>query len=270
MSELIHDIAADQLLSHMQANMNAFWRVYGRGKGADLHSSPKVLWFYTGIKFPLFNGVLPADLSIHDLQTVIESLRAKINRHGAPALWWLGPLAKPDNLGTLLEQQGLQPAGEIPGMALDMTMLAALPATIPNFRIQKVAGVEMQTIWARTAALGTGFSNDATDALASLEASLGDEDYRAQQRYLGFLNGVPVASSALVLEGGVAGIYAVATVPEARRKGIGTMMTVVPLLEAREKGYRVAILQASSEGYPIYRDIGFKTVCDYKLYLQPK
>ena len=45
-------------------------------------------------------------------------------------------------------------------------------------------------------------------------------------------------------------------------------MTVIPLLEVKQIGYRVEILQASSMVYPIYKKIGFEDVCKYKLYLQ--
>jgi predicted acetyltransferase len=71
-----------------------------------------------------------------------------------------------------------------------------------------------------------------------------------------------------VLEPGVAGIYAVATLPQARRQGIGTWMTTLPLLEAKEMGYRVGVLQASSMGHPIYRRLGFADVCTYRQYVQ--
>ena len=115
----------------------------------------------------------------------------------------------------------------------------------------------MQALWAQVAATGTGFSDTATHQLEKLEATLTHTQYMAQKRYIGFLGEKPVATSALVLDSGVAGIYAVATIPEARRKGIGEFMTVVPLLEAEQMGYRVGILQASSMGYPIYKRIGF-------------
>ena len=78
----------------------------------------------------------------------------------------------------------------------------------------------------------------------------------------------PIATSALVLDAGVAGIYAVATLPEARRKGIGRMMSMRALLDARQQGYRVGVLQASAMGYPVYKQIGFREVCRYELYLQ--
>jgi len=139
---------------------------------------------------------------------------------------------------------------------------------IANFTIQKVSNAEMQALWARIAAVGTGFPDVATDALARLEAALVDPQYKAQHRYIGLLGGTPVATAAMVLDSGVAGIYAVATIPEARRKGIGRIMTVMPLLEARQIGYRVGVLQASAMGYSIYGKIGFRDVCNYRLYLQ--
>jgi GNAT superfamily N-acetyltransferase len=248
--------------------MIAFWSAYGRANGSTLQATANVVWFYTGIQVPLFNGVLSTKLKPDGVKAIFDSLRAKIDEQGAPAFWWIGPQSKPDNLGSLLEQHGLEPAGEVPGMAIDLVLVDNKPEMITNFTIQKVSNTEMQALWARIAAVGTGFPDVATEAMARVEATLTDPQYKAQHRYIGLLNGTPVATSALVLDSGVAGIYAVATIPEARRKGIGRIMTVIPLLEAKQIGYRVGILQASSMGYSIYKKIGFKDVCKYRLYLQ--
>lgn len=257
-------------MTALESNMIAFWSAYGRASGSTLQETADVVWFYTGIQVPLFNGVLFARLTPNGVKATLDSLQARIDEQGAPALWWVGPQSKPDNLGSLLEEHGLQLAGEIPGMAINLALVDNKPETIANLTIQKATNAEMQGLWARTAAVGTGFSDVATDAMARLEATLTDPQYKAQHRYIGFLGGTPVATSALVLDSGVAGIYAVATIPEARRKGIGRMMTVMPLLEARQIDYRVGILQASSMGYSIYKRIGFREVCKYRLYLQSK
>jgi hypothetical protein len=268
MQKIIEDISSPELLTALESNMIAFWSAYGRANGSTLQATSNVVWFYTGIQVALCNGVLSAKLKSDAVKTTFDSLQAKIDEQGAPAFWWIGPQSKPDNLGSLLEQHGLEPAGEVPGMAIDLVLVDNKPETITNFTIQKVSNPEMQALWARIAAVGTGFPDVVTETMARIEATLADPQYKAQPRYIGLLNGTPVATSALVLDSGVAGIYAVATIPEARHKGIGRIMTMIPLLEAKQMGYRVGILQASSMGYPIYKKIGFKDVCKYRLYLQ--
>jgi GNAT superfamily N-acetyltransferase len=270
MQKFIDDISSDVLLPALESNMASFWSAYGRGKDCTLEFTPNRVWFYTGIPVALFNGVVSAKMTDDDVEPTVDSLQAKINERGAPALWWLGPQSTPENLSSLLEQYGLQNVGETPGMAADLLALNSAPKTIQDFRIEKVNSVERQALWARIAAIGTGFSDTATAQMEELEATLTDPQYLAQHRYIGFLDGAPVATSAMVLDSGVAGIYAVATVPEARRKGIGEIMTVMPLLEAKQFGYRIGILQASSMGYPIYQRIGFRDVCKFQIYLQTK
>ena len=155
-------------------------------------------------------------------------------------------------------------------MAIDLGVIGCPLDKIKGFTIQQVHNPEMQRLWAKIACEGTGFTEAATVEVTRIEATLCDAQYKAQRRYVGFLGNTPVATSAMVLEAGVAGMYGVATIPEARHRGIGKIMTVRPLLEAKEKGYRVGILTASPMGYPIYNKIGFKEVCKYNLYLQIK
>lgn len=267
---MIESPASPTLRAAMDANMVAFWSAYGRGKGCTLQRAGDTVWFYTGVPHPLFNGVPRAILNAHDVQSTIDGLQATIDARGAPAFWWLGPGTKPDDLGSTLQSRGLQPAGEVPGMALDLDSLGSRLPEIVGFAVEKVANETQQALWARVAAIGTGFADPAVKALEAVEASLGDAAYQAQHRYIGYLDGKPVASAALVLDAGVAGIYAIATIPPARQRGIGRTMTVLPLLEARQLGYRVATLQASPLGYPIYKKLGFQEVCDYRLYLQTR
>jgi predicted acetyltransferase len=54
---------------------------------------------------------------------------------------------------------------------------------------------------------------------------------------------------------GLAGIYFVSAVEEARRQGIGGAIALAPLREAREMGYGVGVLGASEMGYPVYRNL---------------
>jgi ribosomal protein S18 acetylase RimI-like enzyme len=76
--------------------------------------------------------------------------------------------------------------------------------------------------------------------------------------YLGRLNGQPVASNMLFCGGGVASIYGVAVIPTARGKGIGAAISLKPLLEARQQGYRHGVLFSTDMGLRTYERIGFR------------
>jgi ribosomal protein S18 acetylase RimI-like enzyme len=74
---------------------------------------------------------------------------------------------------------------------------------------------------------------------------------------VGYLDDQPVATNMLVVGGGVASVYAVATVPSAQGQGIGAAITLAPLLDARAQGLVHAVLFATEQGAPVYRRIGF-------------
>jgi GNAT superfamily N-acetyltransferase len=68
-----------------------------------------------------------------------------------------------------------------------------------------------------------------------------------------------VATSLVYFHDGLAGIYAVATIPEHRGRGLGAHLTAEPLRGAWELGHAAGLLQASQMGTPVYKRIGFRT-----------
>ena len=249
----------------MDANMIAFFAAYGAAQGCTLLDHNGNTMFYTGVPHPLFNGAISVRDVPGDILAFNDRLEIEIRRHKAPALWWVGSGAQNASIGRRLSALGLDPLGPTPAMGCDITPIAAEP--LPDgLRIEEARTREARVEWARLAGRGTGFAKAAADALAEVEGRIPDDALSAQWRFTGILNGEPVATAALVGTGSVAGIYAVATMPEARRFGIATAMTRYALRLAAGAGLTVGVLQSSDAGRGIYGALGFREVFDYELY----
>ena len=269
MNRIIESLSSAALGPALEANMVEFWSAYGRAPQRELYEGPDLIRFVTGVPFPLFNGVFRARLTPDTVDAAIGETLARGASRGAPLFWWIGPDTQPSDLGAYLERHGFIHAGDTPGMAVDLLALNEDQPAPANLTIKHVEDLETLKIWARVVAAGSGAPEPIHEALIDLEVGVGIAPNGSRRRYIGYQNGAPVAAAALVLNGGVAGIFAVATLPEARRQGIGAALTLAPLREACAAGYRVGTLQASEMGFPVYRRLGFQEVCTFGLYLWP-
>jgi GNAT superfamily N-acetyltransferase len=84
--------------------------------------------------------------------------------------------------------------------------------------------------------------------------------------YVGYLDGSPVVSGLGWRSGRTIGVYSIATVESARRRGFGAAMVARVVADGATAGCDVAALQASEMGRPIYERLGFRTVVRYVAY----
>ena len=82
--------------------------------------------------------------------------------------------------------------------------------------------------------------------------------------FVGYRDGAPVATSALLEDGGVAGIYNVAVLPGQRHRGYAEAVTRHAIRAARGAG--TAILQSTAEGRRMYGKMGFRDVTRILVY----
>jgi hypothetical protein len=82
-----------------------------------------------------------------------------------------------------------------------------------------------------------------------------------------FWTGGPVGTVQLFSSAGVAGIYNVTCLPDARWQGNGAAVTWAALVEAPRLSYGLGVLQASSRGYDVYRRLGFRDYGKLNVYL---
>lgn len=68
----------------------------------------------------------------------------------------------------------------------------------------------------------------------------------------------------------VAAVYAVAVLPEGRRKGVASAMMTTILKETRRLGFEMVVLEATEMGQPVYSKLGFVGETPYRLYLKER
>jgi ribosomal protein S18 acetylase RimI-like enzyme len=255
-------------ICQIEENLVEALAAWGRLPKAQARHEPDRLEYVTRAPYPLFNGVARARLPAEDLDRRIEDVLAPFRRRRLPMMWWVGPHSEPADLGPRLEAHGLIHAGGDVGMAMP---LAALPGEAPRpegFAIQAVEGREGLARWVETMAAGYGLRRTTRAAVRRLWLSGGLAD-GAHRHYLGLLEGRPVATAQSFVGAGVVGVYWVSTLPEARRRGIGTAMTHRALEEARGMGLDIGVLHATPMGVSLYERLGFRECCRIDHYVWP-
>jgi len=242
-----------ELLAVLQTSVpGGFWR-----RESDM------IIYYSGLRVPLLNGILGPRFTAENMSERVESAMSHFRSMRMPMRWLLGPSSSPPDLGELLSRQGLKQGWAIPGMVLDLGLVDREPLP-KGFEIQQITDMESLRACGDTLAEGFELRDDIGKGVSDAVVSYGMSPTR--RWFLGLLNGRAVTVSLLVLHKEFAGIYCVATVPEARGKGLGYAITREPLLTAKTEGYNIAVLEASIMGLPVYKRIGFRQLCDFKTY----
>jgi ribosomal protein S18 acetylase RimI-like enzyme len=85
--------------------------------------------------------------------------------------------------------------------------------------------------------------------------------------YVGYVDGEPVSTAAVVLGGGVLGVYNVATLPEHQYHGYGEAVMRYALDDARRiTGIERSILQSTPAGLRLYERMGYRAVTSVAVY----
>jgi GNAT superfamily N-acetyltransferase len=151
----------------------------------------------------------------------------------------------------------------IPGMAREIA--DAFPAPPDGLAIDEVRSADDLVAYRETAFAGFGYPVAAAHIFLN-ERMLGLPDLRL---YAGRVAGQVVATSMLWVTGDVGGIYTVATLEGHRGRGYGEALTWAACDGARAHGGRLASLQASTMGRPVYARMGFEHVLDYAFFGPP-
>jgi GNAT superfamily N-acetyltransferase len=268
MKHILTEISGNESVkSAIKTNWEAYHYCLAQSPNVELSIGRYLTWLMTNLPDHFMNLVVCNQLPPEGIDDLIENTLSHFRSMNIRRLSWLTQMGVPfAELNTALLAHGLKFRDSFATeMAVDLSLLPDCLPTYPGLRIVPVDDEHALKQWIHVASVGFRIGESFEKVWYDFFA---DAIFDARfQTYLALLDGKPVGTSQLFLSGGVAGIYNVSCIPEARGQGIGSAITLAPLLKARELGYRIGILQASKQGYGVYRRLGFQNFGKLSVYL---
>jgi GNAT superfamily N-acetyltransferase len=233
-----------ELTLRLRANLIAFKRLQVE-RGRLMHRGwPGVDAFAVARRPRDLNLQQAVYADVGSLADALPSLEQFYRDLGVPAWRVLTPGG--DRAGHLLTRAGYRAEGALPamGLSLDDVMRRA-----PGIALRELEHMD-EVVALNVAAYGAEW----TDVLG---AWYGPRPPRMHALAAGEPGRADACGIALDV-GDTAGIYLVATHPAARRLGLGTAVMCGLLEAARERGLVASVLQATDEGFGLYRRLGYR------------
>lgn len=214
-----------------------------------------------------FNFACKVDAGESSKEQVIDYVVETFRANGLSPHFQLWSITRPSDFGVDLWQRGFQEDGELDVMVWRKATSAQPPADV---RVRPVAG-NADTESAVDIVIG-GF--DFPEAWKDiLLASLAEDTNPINgQTFLAEVGGKPVGVAALVRTSDrISGIYSVATLPEFRRRGVATALSL-KCLEAYQETEDEALtlqVQHGSDAQRLYEKLGFETAYALSLHSLP-
>lgn len=248
-----------ELLDASDALSAGFYRASARFPWATVHDDGDVIHGTTGIPLEIFNGATCARFRSETADERIEQVLAPFRAERIDMSWMVGSTSTPGDLVERLVAHGLVRDEDLPVLGLNLDGWRTEPPA---------AGIELEWVAdratfdeaSRVMFAGFGMPDAIFDAFADRFSMTALGPDAMQRIVLARLDGRAISTALGFVLDGVLGIYNVATIPDAQRRGAGTAVTRAVIDDGIQRGAVAAMLQTSAAGRPVYGRIGFHEV----------
>ena len=233
----------------------SFAKIAEHCEGGEHRRFGGVVAHVTGVPISLFNGCVVVEPGAAN---ELDEALSWVETYDVPRrVFVLEGLE--GELGSVTAGHGLErEAVPYPGMVLKP--IPELPTPAPGVVVDQAEPDEFHAVF-------RAFGRNQELAAKLFSASfLDDPDVQA---FVGRLDGRAVGYALAISSERASGVYAVGTLPQARRAGVGTASTWIAVDHGRRAGYDCAILQSSEMAVSMYEAMGFRTVVRYAVFSEP-
>lgn len=246
------------IVNLIEKNLDEFYSNCSKHPNFESVETEQIKWVYAkSADWP--SCIYNANFTNSDVDLEIERIKKLIESNKAPDGWTIGPLTEPNNLGKVLESHGFFNVFHQAGMALDLNLISDIPKKSSSLEIKIVDTNKELEGWASVVANVFHIKID----YELLEYLLSQKEVRF---YIGIFEGKIISALLLHLIPGAAGLHAVSTLLEYRKKDFALNMSRRALQDAHYLGYNLGVLQASAMGQHVYKKLGFQKYCDIITY----
>jgi GNAT superfamily N-acetyltransferase len=231
----------------MLNSMRAFFRLVGRSsEGAHMIELDGVLGSVCP-KVP--NRSLPNSVVYESQDALIAALPELADRYSSAGIEsWTVWTPEADGEAAALEAAGHKLDADPAAMVLDLAELGE-PAEL-DYR----TGDDLVPVVASINDRAYPFDGTPFSDMTSQHPEGGIDNYVA------YVDGEPAACVAILPLDGDAAVFEVATLPEARGRGLCARLMLRALWDGREGGCDISTLQATKKGEPVYERLGYRSL----------
>jgi GNAT superfamily N-acetyltransferase len=249
-------------------NLRQSFRVLANGRPhGSVTELPGLSIASLGVSFQMFNAAFPSE-PVETRSALEDRLRAAKHHFDSRTLRWAFWICEDwlaadirRKLSRTCETWGLRLSSDMPGMFTERIQRPT--RMLPAIEVRRVQSA--QTLDDFRALGSTCFH-----VPLSWFSEVFDPGMAAHPDFIcwvGYRDGLPIATAATVAAHGIVGLYNVATVPEYRQRGYGEAITRHAIDAAiRETGATRIVLQSTADGLGLYQRIGFRPVTRVLVY----
>lgn len=231
----------------------------------EILSQGNVTAINSGIASDTFNCLFGWDERV--TKDVIEALLKGYEEKGYPFAWWIAPSYDSERLRRVFAEVGLVKTEVDVAMAMKTEQLNVEVVCPKEIRIEEVSGDKLRDFGKVLASIFSPFDDNVVRFYEEIVPY-----FKANESslFVMYESDFPCTIGSLHITGDFAGIYDIATHPDFRKRGYGTLMTGYLLETIQKRGISWVGLEASREGLNIYKKLGFNEYGTFFVYTRSR